>query len=232
MWSRLRSRLSDEVISTLVRRAAAVINAPDQQVFIKSGKDFFIGESGQDNRDLLTAIHGSVWPEIRDLVSYQSPVVDHAILLIKGPGGSATNLHQDRPYWESRDPVPTIFSVWVALEAMTSEKGGLMLAQENEVPVAEISRFNAGTMIVHEPFYQNLDDGFPITIPDQVAKDMGINMELVVMEAGEAVAFDSFEPHMAAPNATGSPRLAMKIAYSEGADKNYPMCSTDELESD
>ena len=89
--------------------------------------------------------------------------------------------------------MPTFFSVWIALEAMTSEKGGLMLAQENEVPVAEISRFNAGTMMEHESFFQNLDYGFPITIPDQVAKDMGINMELVGMEAGEAVASSSDE---------------------------------------
>ena len=89
--------------------------------------------------------------------------------------------------------MPSFFSVWIALEAMTSEKSGLMLAQENEVPVAEISRFNAGTMMEHESFFQNLDDGFPITIPDQVAKGMGINMELVGMEAGEAVASSSDE---------------------------------------
>lgn len=230
MWSRLQSRLPGDAISTLVDRADHIISAPDQQVFVQRGKDFFIGESGTDNRDLLATIHGAVWPEISDLVSYTHPVVDHAILLIKGPGGSATNLHQDRPYWERRDPTPTIFSVWIALEAMTSEKGGLMLSRENEVPVAQMSRFNTGTKVDHEMLHKNLDDGFPITIPDQVAEEMGIHMKLVNMAAGEAVAFDSFEPHMAAPNTSASPRLAMKIAYSEGAGKTYTMCGTTELE--
>ena len=60
MWSRLQSRLPQNVINTLVGRAGAIINDQDQQVFVQSGKDFFIGESGQDNRDLLATILGVV----------------------------------------------------------------------------------------------------------------------------------------------------------------------------
>ena len=90
-----------------------------------------------------------------------------------------------------------------------------MLAQENEVPVAEISRFNAGTMMEHESFYQNLDDGFPSRSPIRLPRIWVSIWNWLVWRRVKR-----------------SPRLAMKIAYSEGADKKYPMCSTDELESD
>ena len=54
------------------------------------------------------------------------------------------------------------------------------------------------------------------------------------MAKGEAIAFDSFEPHMTGANTTRTPRLAMKIAYAEGKEntqKTRYLMRTDALES-
>ena len=55
-------------------------------------------------------------------------------------------------------------------------------------------------------------------------------MGLVDLAKGEAVAFDSFEPHMSGSNVTLNPRLAMKIAYAEGKEKTRYLTRTDSLE--
>ena len=72
--------------------------------------------------------------------------------------------------------------------------------------------------------------GFPISIPDRTAARMAESMVFVRMAKGEAIAFDSFEPHMSGPNTTPTPRPAMKIAYAEGKDKTQYLTRTDTLE--
>ena len=43
--------------------------------------------------------------------------------------------------------------------------------------------------------------------------------------------FDSFEPHMSRENISNTPRLAMKIAYSEREDKDYYLITVGDLKS-
>ena len=162
-------------------------------------------------------------------MAFDVPVIDHASLLIKGAGAAKTALHQDRPYWLGKEASPTVFSVWIALEDMSKERGGLMLSRENQVGVNVISSFNTGSMLEHEQGTE-LEGGFPITIAGQIASRMAQSMQFVRMEKGDAVAFDSFEPHMSGPNTTPTPRLAMKIAYAEGKDKTRYLTRTDTLE--
>ncbi len=189
-----------------------------------------MSELPEDNNfDLLRPLHLEIWPEISNVVAFDVPVIDHASLLIKGAGAAETALHQDRPYWLGKEASPTIFSVWIALEDMSKERGGLMLSRENEVGVREMSSFNTGSILEHEEG-AGPEGGFPISIPDQIASRMAESMKFVRMKKGDAVAFDSFEPHMSGPNATPTPRLAMKIAYAEGKDKTRYLTRTDTLE--
>ena len=55
-------------------------------------------------------------------------------------------------------------------------------------------------------------------------------MKFISMAKGEAVAFDSFEPHMSGPNVTPTPRLAMKVAYAEGRERAGYLTRVDTLE--
>ena len=194
------------------------------------GKDFFVSELPEGNNfDLLRLLHLEIWPEISSKVAFDVPVIDHASLLIKGAGAAKTALHQDRPYWVGREASPTIFSVWIALEDMSKKRGGLMLSRDNQVGVSEMSSFNTGSILEHE---ENAEPagGFPISITNRIASRMAESMQFVRMEKGDAVAFDSFEPHMSGPNTTPTPRLAMKIAYAEGKDKTRYLTRTDTLE--
>ena len=230
MWCRLASRVADEDVDALLRRADAVVSSSDHQETVNwDGKDFFVGESpGGNNFDLLRRFHLEIWPEISNVVAFDVPVIDHASLLIKGAGAAGTAIHQDRPYWVRKEASATIFSVWIALEDMSKERGGLMLCRENQVGVGEMTSFNKGSVLEHEQGAPA--GGFPISIPDHVASRMAGSMRFVDMAKGEAVAFDSFEPHMSGPNITGTPRLAMKIAYAEGKEKALYLARTDTLE--
>ena len=193
------------------------------------GKDFFVGKQPEGaHLDLLRLFHLEIWPEISNKVAFDVPVIDHASLLIKGARAARTAIHQDRPYWVRKEASPTIFSVWIALEDMSKERGGLMLSRENQVDVSEMSSFNTGTVLEHEQGAEPAG-GFPISIPDRTASRMA--MVFVGMAKGEAVAFDSFEPHMSGPNTTPNPRLAMKIAYAEGKGKTHYLTRTDTLEA-
>ena len=231
MWSKLTSRVSEENVDSLLGRADLFISSADNKGSVYwEGKDFFHSNLTEDNnQDLLRLFHLDIWPEISDIVDFNVPVIDHASLLVKGVGAAGTTLHQDRPYWVGREASPTIFSVWIALEDMSKEKGSLILSHENQVSVNEMSSFNTGSTLEHENG-ADPEGGFPYSIPGPIASRMAESMGFISMAKGEAIAFDSFEPHMTGPNITRTPRLAMKIAYSEGKEKTKYLMRTDALE--
>ena len=231
MWCKLTSRISDENIDALLGRAGEIVCSSDNRSSVHwDGKSFFVGEPAEgSNFDLLSRFHWEIWPEIESVVAFDVPVIDHASLLVKGPGAPGTAMHQDRPYWIGREASPSIISVWIALEDMSKERGGLVLSLDNKVGVNEMSSFNRGSILEHEEG-ANPEGDFPISIRTDVASRMAGSMGLVSMARGVAVAFDSFEPHMSGPNTTSTPRLAMKIAYAEGSDKTRYLTRTETLE--
>ena len=194
------------------------------------GKSFFVGEpAGGSNFDLLRRFHLEIWPEIASVAAFDVPVIDHASLLVKGSGAPGTAMHQDRPYWIGKEASPSIISVWIALEDMSKERGGLMLSLDIQVGVDEMSSFNEGSILEHEDGAE-LEGDFPIAIRTDIASRVAGSMGYGGMARGEAVAFDSFEPHMSGPNTTPAPRLAMKIAYAEGSDKTQYLARTETLQ--
>lgn len=122
-----------------------------------------------------------------------------------------------------------MFSVWIALEDMSEDKGGLMMSLDNEVGVSQMSSFNTGSILEHEEGAEP-EGGFPISIADRTASRIADSMGFVDLGKGKAIAFDSFEPHMSGPNTTPTPRLAMKIAYAEGKEKTRYLTRIDALE--
>jgi len=212
-------------------RADAIVSSSDDKESVHwVGKDFFVTKPPEGNNfDLLRLIHLQIWPEISNIVAFDVPVIDHASLLIKGAGAAGTAMHQDRPYWIRKESSPSIFSVWIALEDMSKERGGLMLSRESQIEVGEMSSFNTGSILEHEDLEEPAG-GLPISITDQISSRMMESMGFVDMAKGEAIAFDSFEPHMSGPNTTPTPRPAMKIAYAEGRDKTQYLMRTDLLE--
>ena len=231
MWATSENILSSEIIENLLYRADYLIssNEGDQHVFVD--KDFFSNNGTKSrNLDVLNSIHQSVWPKISEQLAYKEPVIDHAVLLFKKPGGVETEWHQDRAYWATRDEKASIISVWIALEDITEERGALNLVKGNEVDLSSISEFNNGSLLDHE-LVEDKKGGFPLLIKSELIPEIESDVEIINLKRGSAVMFDSFEPHMSRENISNTPRLAMKIAYSEREDKDYFLISASDLET-
>ena len=229
MWAISENILSGEIIENLLCRADYLIssNKGDQHVFVD--KDFFSNNGNKSrNLDVLNSIHQSVWPKISEQLAYKEPVIDHAVLLFKKPGGVETEWHQDRAYWATRDEKASIISVWIALEDITEERGALNLVKSNEVDMPSISDFNNGSLMDHE-LIEDKKGGFPLLIKSELIPEIESDVEIINLKRGSAVIFDSFEPHMSRENISNTPRLAMKIAYSEREDKDYFLISASDL---
>lgn len=231
MWCELKTRISSANIDALLQRAKSHLSTTDSTEVVSSGKDFFGGDDAENNNfDLLQSFHREIWPELAHRTGFEQPVVDHCYLLVKNPGGEFTRLHQDRPYWVRKDPEPSILSVWIALDDISEHNGGLILSDENKVGIDELPSFNSGPMLEHLP--SNAESAsFTLLIPEDTAAEMAKSMQPVTMAKGDAIVFDSFEPHMSSANNSDKPRLGMKIAYGEGTGRQYYMMSVDELES-
>ena len=231
MWAISEDILSDELINEILDRADYLISSNDLEKHVFVDKDFFSNNGDEPrNLDILNNIHKAVWSKISESFPYNEPVVDHAVLLFKKPGGVETEWHQDRSYWATRDKDASIFSVWIALEDITEERGALNLVKSNEVSMSEIGNFNNGKLIDHE-LIEDKKGGFPLLIKGELIPKIESDVKVVNLKRGSAVLFDSFEPHMSRENSSSTPRLAMKIAYSERADKNYYLITNQGLEN-
>ena len=231
MWAISEDILSDELINEILDRADYLISSNDLEKHVFVDKDFFSNNGDEPrNLDILNNIHKAVWSKISESFPYNEPVVDHAVLLFKKPGGVETEWHQDRAYWAKRDKDASIFSVWIALEDITEERGALNLVKSNEVSMSEIGNFNNGKLIDHE-LIEDKKGGFPLLIKGELIPKIESDVKVVNLKRGSAVLFDSFEPHMSRENSSNTPRLAMKIAYSERANKNYYLITNQGLEN-
>ena len=218
MWCKLTKRISEEHVDALITRIME-----DECTSRKDGlfnKTFFSNYTPtQSNIDLLKLIHSDVWPQLSYGPNFELPVIDHATLLIKKINSVETELHQDRVYWINKEQTATLFSVWIALEDMTYEKGGIMLSEGTRTEIVDMHRFNNG--LLHEHInVKTAPGGFPLVIANPLASRLKQSIRCVELKKGEAIAFDSFEPHMSGKNIQSSPRLAMKIAYCEGKKRS------------
>lgn len=145
---------------------------------------------------------------------YREPAVHHSFLLAKMPGGVATRLHQDRPYWgDFEDSPATMATAWFSLGDIHEGNGCLLLNADNQT--SDIRQFNTKTH-VHEHF----SDAYTaqqgaLTISEQEVAELAKSLTPVPVGVGDLVFFDAYEPHCAKHNASAHPRLAFKIVFGE-----------------
>tara|TARA_A100001015_G_scaffold122777_1_gene136098 strand:+ start:962 stop:1663 length:702 start_codon:yes stop_codon:yes gene_type:complete len=230
MWCKIDQAISSESNELALQRIAAVTSRPDASKQVFANKSFFSNELPKNNNlDLLRLLHEEIWGKIAHLINFKNPVIDHASLLIKPPGSPETKLHQDRPYWVKREETPSIFSVWIALGDMTEENGGLLVSADNEVSLEGIVNFNSGKALPHIQINDPIG-GFPLIIEKDVACEFAPDMKFIPLKKGQAIAFDSFEPHKSGSNFSKHSRLAMKIAYADGANSKQWLIANNVLE--
>ena len=217
MWAISEDILSDELINEILDRADYLISSNDLEKHVFVDKDFFSNNGDEPrNLDILNNIHKAVWSKISESFPYNEPVVDHAVLLFKKPGGVETEWHQDRAYWATRDKDASIFSVWIALEDITEERGSSQFSKK--VMKSACQRLvicNNGKLIDHELIEDKKGGISPQVIKGELIPKIESDVKVVNLKRGSAVLFDSFEPHMSRENSSNTPRLAMKICLSK-----------------
>lgn len=143
---------------------------------------------------------------------HQRTFIDHTKALIKLPSAKPTPWHQDANYWEEFDPEFTMGTLWIALTD-TDKSSGCM-------------RFIEGS---HKgPVYPSRDlDKFDKEVSDEIISGLvssGARIGDCEMRAGDALIFHNRLLHSAYRGGGANPRLAVKIAFVDGAKrkKDYP----------
>jgi ectoine hydroxylase-related dioxygenase (phytanoyl-CoA dioxygenase family) len=138
-------------------------------------------------------------PPIREFVAgrLRKPVVHHAFPLIKGARAPQTLPHQDAPFWPY-DKLRTMFTLWIALEAVDSSNGCLRFGSETPdvIPHEHVDAPGGKTWRIRELAAMRYVD--------------------VPMGTGDAVFFDSTQVHAAFPNPSPRHRYSMKVVFGEG----------------
>ena len=104
-----------------------------------------------------------------------------------------------------------------------------MLSEGTRTEIVDMKRFNTGLLHDHIDVKTSLGE-FPLVIPNPLASRLKESIRCVELKKGEAIAFDSFEPHMSGRNIQSSPRLAMKITYCEGQKRTKYLIKVGQLE--
>lgn len=182
--------------------------------FSRAGRYCF--ENAEEGDSFFRKILQSLAKKVDLFSLYEEPVVHHSFLLAKMPGGVATRLHQDRPYWGSFEDAPaSMATAWFSLGNIHEGNGCLLLNLDNETK--DISQFNTQAHL-----YEHFDDSYTaqqgaLTISEQQATELQKTLSTVPVGVGDLVFFDAYEPHCAAKNASSDPRLAFKIVFGEKA---------------
>jgi ectoine hydroxylase-related dioxygenase (phytanoyl-CoA dioxygenase family) len=182
--------------------------------FSRAGRYCF--ENSESGDSYLQRILQCLLSKVDLFALYKIPVVHHSFLLAKMPGGVATRLHQDRPYWgEFEDSPASMSTAWFSLGNINEGNGCLMLNGENETN--DICQFNTKTHIfVHNEDRYTEQQG-ALTISDSQANVLLKSFTTVPAGVGDLVFFDAYEPHCATQNDSSDPRLAFKIVFGEKA---------------
>jgi ectoine hydroxylase-related dioxygenase (phytanoyl-CoA dioxygenase family) len=116
---------------------------------------------------------------------------------VKEAGGQSFPWHQDAAQAQPLSRVPIVV-VWVALDAMDEENGGLRLLPFERAPTRELVPPRGDG----ESTYQGADQG-----------------ELLVMAPGSVVAYDGALFHASGPNKSPRARRAYVAGYSSAGDR-------------
>lgn len=180
--------------------------------FSRAGRYCF--ENAENGDVYLQKILKCLLSKVDLFAYYEDPVIHHSFLLAKMPGGVATRLHQDRPYWgEFEDSPASMATAWFSLGKMQEGNGCLLLNIANQT--SDIRRFNAKPdLIEHFSDSYTAQQG-ALTIPDPQASELQKSLTPVPVDVGDLLFFDAYEPHCATENASANPRLAFKIVFGE-----------------
>jgi ectoine hydroxylase-related dioxygenase (phytanoyl-CoA dioxygenase family) len=216
MWCHCPGAISAETVRGIVGDAVVLENVIENRHFVEQGKKFFTAPSRRKHLQKLAL-------DIKKTIDFsrhmEHPVIQHAYLLYKSPGGPPTHLHQDRPYWVDIEEDATMITLWIFLEDIDLDKGCLKLNEQRRFTLDEGYLFNREQDLLPHVTEESLK-GFGRVIPREQATALEAPLKPVPGKRGDLVIFDAFELHASMPNTTGNIRRALKIVVGDGLSEH------------
>lgn len=209
MWTRLNRPLSSEVVDAILKDASELEGVVEHRHFVRAGKKFFKKKPGYN---YLRSIIRHIDREISLNQQWIEPAIHHTFLLYKSPGGPATNLHQDRPYWTTIENDISMMTFWIALEEIDSKMGCLKLNPFDFVSPLNFKQLNTPAEVyphVKEEGESNQH------VAESLVSRLEENIAPVPVKKGDVIIFDAFQLHASEKNSTQKTRRAMKIVIGE-----------------
>ena len=215
MWTTVSNVIPETDCDFLVKKISKVLRLNDRNHFVQNGKTYF-----QKNLIDLIKINDHIENKFNVKCFDQHDAIHHAFLLYKQNNGSATELHQDRSYWENLETRSTMFTCWIALEKISSLNATLKLDKRNYVKSNSFKPRSDGILFSHvDSKYLGGESSSVINNLDE--KEILKNLQPITLEKGDMIVFDSFEPHASTKNSSNEVRKALKVVYSSSAIKNH-----------
>jgi ectoine hydroxylase-related dioxygenase (phytanoyl-CoA dioxygenase family) len=203
--------IDSNLINNIILSSNEIIKVSEKRHFSSSGKSFFVKD--EKGVQFLCEIVKCLIKKSNIISAFTHPFIDHAYLLFKSPGGNETPPHQDRPFWISKEEIPTMITCWIALEEINAHNGALKVASLNQDC---LSNFNSTEQIIIE--HVKPEKSYPGNFNFEIneSEKLSLNMKVVELNKGDVLFFDAFEVHSSMPNNSGTTRLAMKVVFREG----------------
>lgn len=211
MWTKFK-KIDDEYIRILkcLEKDILSLNLKfEKRHFNKNGKLFFKNFRGMFYlKKLLNNLKGDF------LDQYEHPIIDHAFLLIKSPGGNKTLPHQDYFYWskkETKKLPSSMITFWLSINDINSNNGALCFKKDDYTN--SLSEFNTHTdeLHIHNFVGESHNKSFQARItPKEFKKLVPISTQ-----KGEWILFDAYSIHCSTDNLSKRHRIAMKMVIGE-----------------
>ncbi len=209
MWKKLTPKYNKEF--NFKKLEKDILNfdcSKSNRHFNKKGKQYFSTLKGLFvMKKLLSSISSQLYKY------YTYPIVDHAYLLIKSPGGNETPPHQDYVFWENKEKEAqpkSFITFWFAIHNIDERNGTLKLIKSEQTTDISVLNTCKEPKLIH--IKSNSDKGFSYTSTDNEANK---KLSPVQVSQGECIAFDAYSLHSSTPNISDTHRIALKIVLSE-----------------
>lgn len=210
----LTNQLCDEIVNSIGQKYLK----GEKRHFESNGKNFFNTATGFL---LLKKILKELNFKTDIINFYNNPNIDHAYLLLKPPGGNKTPPHQDRPFWEKKEPkISSMITCWIALQDIDEKNGCLELGDNLS---SNLCDFNKNQKLYEHKILGSKSGNFNYILNDK--KFDSKKLKPLSIRKGDLIAFDSFEVHSSTENLSSSHRLSLKIVFRE----DYGIYKLDEI---
>ena len=194
MWKYIKTKSEKNfLINKLSKDIINFDSEINKRHFNEKGKNFFYSLKGLFYlKFLLNLIKNDLYEY------YQEPLVDHAYLLTKSPGGNQTPPHQDFLFWSNKEKTEfpkKMITFWFALCDIYESNGSLKLIKnEKTVKIKDLNKGNEKKLK-----HKNLKVNNSFSFTSENLKQNSLLKAFEILK-GNCIAFDAYSLHGSTSN--------------------------------